>query len=69
MGVDKVSIFVIWTKHFMEAQGYKTKENTIYQSNQSMILLEKNSIKSMRKCSRHINIKYFSSRISMTRKS
>ena len=41
VGVDDVSIYVIWTKYFMEAQGYKTKENIIYQDNQSAILLEK----------------------------
>ena len=43
----------------MEAQGYKTRENVIYQDNQSAILLEKNGIKSMGKRSRHINIRYF----------
>ena len=59
MGVDDVSRYVIWTKHFMEAQGYKTKENVIYQDNQSAILLEKNGIKLMGKRSRHINIRYF----------
>ena len=26
MGVDDISMYVIWTKHFIEAQGYKTKE-------------------------------------------
>ena len=37
----------------------KTKDNTIYQDNQSIILLEKNSIDLMGKHSRHINIRYF----------
>ena len=59
VGVDDVSMYVIWSKHFMKAQGYKTKDNIIYQDNQSTILLEKNGIKSMGKRSRHINIRYF----------
>ena len=47
VGIDNISIYIIWTKHFIEAQGYKTKKNTIYQGNQNTILLEKNSIKLM----------------------
>ena len=43
----------------MEAQEYKTKENIIYQDNQSAILIEKNGIRSIGKQSRHINIRYF----------
>ena len=43
--VDDILMYVIWTKHFMEAQGYKTKENIICQDNQNAILLEMNSIK------------------------
>jgi hypothetical protein len=32
---------ILWTKYFLEAQGYCTQESVIYQDNQSAILLEK----------------------------
>jgi hypothetical protein len=50
---------VLWTKHFMEAQGYKVAENILYQDNKSTILLEENGHKSAGKRSRVINIQYF----------
>jgi len=34
----------LWTKHFLEAQGYQVNDNVIYQDNQSAILLENNGI-------------------------
>ena len=40
-------------------QGYKVKENIVYQDNMSSILLEKNRRKSAGKHSRAINIQYF----------
>jgi hypothetical protein len=33
---------ILWTKYFMEAQGYKIKDNLLYQDNKSAILLENN---------------------------
>jgi Reverse transcriptase (RNA-dependent DNA polymerase) len=33
---------VLWTKYFLSAQGYEIETSTIYQDNQSAILLEKN---------------------------
>ena len=32
----------IWSKYFIEAQGYKMKDNIMYQDNKSSILLETN---------------------------
>ena len=49
----------IWTKYFMEAQGYKIAENNLYQDNQSAIKIEKNGKMSCGQKSRHINIRYF----------
>lgn len=50
---------ILWTRHFLEAQGYKIEENVVYQDNQSAILLEKNGKGSSSKRTRHINIRYF----------
>ena len=59
VGADDVLSHILWTKHFMEAQGYKAKQTILYQDNTSAILLEKNGRDSAGKRSRHINIRYF----------
>ena len=41
VGVDDASGHVFWTRELLNEQGYKVKENIIYQDNQSAILLEK----------------------------
>jgi hypothetical protein len=33
---------VLWTRHFLEAQGYTISDNIIYQDNMSSLSLEKN---------------------------
>jgi len=58
VGVDDVMAKVLWTKYFMEAQGYEALSD-IYQDNKSSILLEKNGRASSSKRTRHINIRYF----------
>ena len=50
---------ILWTRYFLKAQGYKIKENTVYQDNQSTMLLETNGKGSSGKRTRHINIRYF----------
>ena len=42
IGVDDAITQVLWTKLFMEAQGYPIEKNILYQDNQSAILLETN---------------------------
>jgi hypothetical protein len=42
VGADDMSVMILWTKLFMEEQGYKVKSNVLYQDNKSAILLEKN---------------------------
>jgi hypothetical protein len=59
VGADDVSTMMLWTKLFMEEQGYPIKENILYQDNKSAILLEKNGRKSAGKQSRAINVRYF----------
>jgi hypothetical protein len=50
---------ILWTKLFMEAQGYPIERNILYQDNKSTILLEKNGGKSAGKRSRALNVRYF----------
>jgi hypothetical protein len=59
VGVDDVMPQVLWTKYFLEAQGYKIDDSKIYQDNQSTILLAKDGSGSSSKLTRHINIRYF----------
>mmetsp|Transcript_26671 Transcript_26671/g.56142 ORF Transcript_26671/g.56142 Transcript_26671/m.56142 type:complete len:625 (+) Transcript_26671:3224-5098(+) len=41
VGVDDFSGQILWTNYFIQAQGYRVKETTFFQDNQSAILLEK----------------------------
>ena len=50
---------VLWTKYFLECQGYEVNSSTIYQDNEASILLERNGKRSSKKGTRHINIGYF----------
>jgi hypothetical protein len=59
VGVDDVITMILWTKLFMEHQGYPIEKNILYQDNQSAILLETNGRKSAGKRSRALNIRYF----------
>ena len=59
VSVDDVMARVIWTKLFIEHQGFTVTENVIYQDNQSAMLLEKNGKHSSGKNTRHIEIRYY----------
>ena len=50
---------VLWTKYFLEAQGYATSNAIVYQDNQSAMLLENNGRASSSKRTRHLNVRYF----------
>ena len=50
---------MLWTKLFLEAQGYRIDKNTLYQDKKSTILLEENGKRSLSKRTRHLNIRYF----------
>ena len=43
VGVDDCTPQLMWTKYFLQSQGYNVTENAIYQDNQSTMLLTKNS--------------------------
>ena len=50
---------ILWTRLFLEAQGYNINKNILFQDNKSTILLEQNGKKSSSKRTRHLNIRYF----------
>jgi hypothetical protein len=49
VGADDISVMILWTKLFMEAQGYEIRKNILYQDNKSAILLEINGKRSSSK--------------------
>jgi hypothetical protein len=55
VGVDNISVMILWTKFFLETQGYEIEKNVLYQDNKSSILLEENSGKR----TPALNIHYF----------
>ncbi|CAJ1945847.1 unnamed protein product [Cylindrotheca closterium] len=59
IAVENVVTMILWTKLFMEWQGYPIEKNILYQDNKSAILLEENGRKCAGKRSRAINICYF----------
>ena len=50
---------VLWTRHFLEAQGYTISSNIVYQDNMSTLSLAKNGYVSSTKRTKHIKAKYF----------
>jgi hypothetical protein len=59
VAVDDAATMILWTKLFLEAQGYNVDKNIIYQDSKSAILLETNGKKSLGKQTRALNIPYF----------
>jgi hypothetical protein len=57
--VDDAATMILWTKLFLEAQGYDVEKNIVYQDNKSAILLETNGKKSSGKQRHALNIRYF----------
>ena len=59
VGVDDVMPMILWTRQFMEGQGYVIEDNIVYQDNQSAMLLEQNGQQSSTKRTRHLDIRYY----------
>ena len=59
VGVDNGVNLILWTKLFLEAQGCNIEVNTVYQDNQSAILLQVNGKRSSSKRTCALNIRYF----------
>jgi hypothetical protein len=58
VGINDILPQALWTKYFLEAQGYGTN-SLLYQDNQSTMRLAENGKASSGKRTRHINIRYF----------
>jgi hypothetical protein len=58
IGLDDVLLRTLWTKYFMEAQGYGVS-TIVAQDNQSTMRLAENGKASSGKGTRHINIRYY----------
>ncbi len=50
---------IIWTRYFVEGQGYNINEYMIFHDNMSSLSLEKNGRVSSSKRTKHIKAKYF----------
>jgi hypothetical protein len=48
---------LLWTRYFLQTQGYDVHDSIVFQDNQSAMLLEKNCCGSSSKRTRHINIR------------
>ena len=59
ISMDDILSKVIWTKLFMQEQGCKIVENTVYRDNTSAMKMEINGKTSSGKRTRHLEIKYF----------
>ncbi len=59
VGADDAPTMILWTKLFMEAQGYEIQKNLLYQDNKTTILLENNGKRSSSKRTRAFNISSF----------
>jgi hypothetical protein len=59
ISVDDAIGKILWTKMFLEAQGFEVKANVVFRDNQSSMKLEANGKASSGKRTRHFNIKYF----------
>jgi hypothetical protein len=59
VGVDDGINLILWTKLFLEAQDLTITTNTVFQDNQSAILLEVNGKRSSSNRTRALNIRYF----------
>ncbi|MGL4352274.1 MAG: Ty1/Copia family ribonuclease HI, partial [Plesiomonas shigelloides] len=59
IGVYDVMPQIIWTRYFLDAQGYGIKDSIVHQDNKSAMLLEENGKLSSSKRTRHLNIRFF----------
>ncbi len=58
IGLHDKSGDILWTRHFLEAQGYKITSNIIYQVNMSTLSFAKYGHVSISKRTKHIKAKY-----------
>jgi hypothetical protein len=59
VGTHDVMPQILWTAHFLKAQGQQITDSVLYQDNLSAMFLEKNGRASSSKRTRHMNLRYF----------
>ena len=59
VGIDDALPTILWTRYFIEGQGYSIEQNILYQDNKSTILLANNGRWSSSKRTKHIKSRYF----------
>jgi len=59
VAIDDAMAQVLWTRHFLAAQGKYVPTTTIYQDTKSTIMLAENGTQSSRWRTRHLNVFYF----------
>lgn len=59
ISIDDLVSKVLWTRRFIEAQGFVVKFNVVFRDNTSAMKLEENGRMSTGKRTRHFDIKYF----------
>ena len=59
LGINDVLSMILWTRLFLEAQGYQVTDNVLHQDNESTIKLAKNGRRSSSKQTRHIEVRYY----------
>ena len=59
VGLNDVMSLILWTRRFMEAQGYVIRDNVILQDNQSTMLLARSGQQSSGKATRNIDVRYY----------
>lgn len=59
IGVYDVAPQMLWTTHFLEAQGVQIDRTVLFQDNTSSILIERNGRRSSTKRTRHMDVRFF----------
>ena len=59
VAVDDVLAQVMWTRNFLQAQGFDVSDNVVHQDSKSTMLLAKNGRASAGKRSQHLDIGHF----------
>ena len=67
VGTNEYCPFNIWQMMFMEEQGYPLRKNILYQDNQSAMRMQINGRNSCTGNFRHVHIRYFLSKIELTK--
>ncbi len=59
IGVDDTLPHTLWTKYFLECQGYDLGPSILHQDNKSALLLETNGMRSASRCTKHFKVHNF----------